>query len=339
MKKYQTKKHLPLTIAKEEGWSDSHKKTKRRYHNTSDEWRQDLFNLSDEKRTSEIFRYALEGNKKMIKALIKSAEEDYIKDVFDKDNNNALMYAIKGGNLETVKYLIELGYNMDYINKMGMSPLHLAIRKNRIDLVKVLLAADANLYIQNNNGETPLFEAVYEGNVEMLKFLNACGAKLNVRNKDGETPLIVASKAKHRQEVLLALLYMNVKIDDVDKDGRTAFIHAIINDNSGMMDILLKNKTDMNVVDKFGMNPVAYCAFTGNREALRVLIARGANFTNRNVKGKSPYEIARENNHSTCAEILAKAEKIMKANFPEMAKREMLKEFAHHNRVPNSCVK
>ena len=106
-----------------------------------------------------------------------------------------------------------------------------------------------------------------------------------------------------------------------------------------MIDILLKRGSDMNRADAFGNTPIMYCAKTGNREALRVLIARGANFQCKNSAGKDALDIAKESGFNGCAEILAKANRIMLSDMSDMDKKQALKEFAAHNRITNSCVR
>ena len=82
-----------------------------------------------------------------------------------------------------------------------------------------------------------------------------------------------------------------------------------------------------------------YCAKMGNREGIRVLISKGANVAVKNADGNTAKDIALKNCAHGSAEILAKAEKIIKSNLTDEQKIEQLKKFAKNNKVENSCAK
>ena len=120
---------------------------------------------------------------------------------------------------------------------------------------------------------------------------------------------------------------------------RTALMHAIKHDNRSAMDILMKQGANLNEKDKFGRTALMYCAKVGNREGIRVLISRGADIFSKDIEGKTAYDIAMFNCAHGSAEILAKAQKIMKSSLSEEEKAQELKKFAKHNKVENSCAK
>ena len=339
MKKYKTKKHLSLNITENEKWSENHRKQVRTYRNTNNNWRNELDKLNNDKRMQKLFQYSFEGNKKMVKALLNGAGEDFDLNYKDTDGNTALMYAIKGGNIETIKYLIERGAEINYINNLEISPLHLAVRKNRFDIVSALVDFGALLNIRGKFGETPIFDAVGEGNAKMVEALHLNGALINVKNNKGDTPLLVAVKSPKSQDCALTLLSLGASVEEENNNGQTPLIYSIHHKNNMMIDILLKRGADMNHADAFGNTPIMYCAKTGNREALRVLIARGADFTRKNKDGKDALEIAKESGFNGCAEILAKARRIIESNIAPKAKEQALKEFATHNKITNSCAR
>lgn len=339
MKKYKTKKHLSLDIAMNETWSQNHKKKSRTYNNTKNTWRKDLEAIGDEQRKQKLFQYALEGNKKMVRVLYEDVKDKFDLNFYDKDGNNLLMYAIKGGNIETVRYLVSRGIETDYVNALGLTPLHLAVRKNRMDLTAALVDGGADINIVGKNNEGPIFDAVKEGNAKMVEALYLNGAQINHKNDRGETPLHVATKDPRRQEVLLVLLALGANIEEGNNRGQTPLIYAIINENNPLIDILLKRGANMNHADAENNTPIMYCAKSGNREALRVLIARGADFLKYNNNGDRALNIALKNDYKTCAEILAKAERIMSSDLNSLQKKQELFKFATHNKVTNSCAR
>lgn len=336
-KKYSKKKHLPLKITSNETWEELHKKEVRTYRNTSANWKQQFISKPKEEQVRLMFKYALEGNKKMLKFLFENCDVDFT--VVDADGNTPLMFAVKSGSREAVEYVLNHGAEVNYLNNLGITPMHLATRKNSETLVRVLLEAGAYVDIEDAYFQTPLFDAVQENNAQMIKYLYVNEADVNHKNKDGKTPLMVASFNRHRQEAMCQLLRLGAEVNVVDNSGRSAFMHAINNNNGAMMDILLKAGAEINIADQDGYTPIMLCAKRGNREGLRVLIARGGDIFAKNDYGQSAYDIARACNNSTCAEILAKAERIYKSDVSEKDKQTKLAEFAKQNRMQNSCIR
>ncbi|MBQ7885130.1 MAG: ankyrin repeat domain-containing protein [Clostridia bacterium] len=336
-KKYSKKKHLPLKITSEETWAELHRKQVRTYNNTSANWKQNFVAKPKEEQIRLMFKYALDGNKKMLKFIYQNCDIDF--NITDADGNTPLMFAVKSGSREAVEYVLNNGANVNYLNNLGITPLHLATRKNSQTLVRVLLEFGAFVDIEDAYMQTPIFDAVQENNAEMIKYLFANGASINHQNKDGKTPLMVASFNRHRQEAMCQLLRLGAEVNTTDKTGRTAFMHAINNNNGAMMDILLKAGATINICDQDGYTPIMLCAKRGNREGLRVLIARGGDIFAKNDFGQTAYDIARACNNTTCAEILAKAERIYKSGAtPEQIKAQ-LAVFATQNRMNNSCIR
>lgn len=335
-KKYSKKKHLPLKVSSTENWEELHH-TPRTYRNTNANWKINFMNLPQEEKDKLMFKYALLGNKKMLKFLYENCNCDF--NTYDNDGNTPLMFTVKSGSREATEYVLNHGAITDYKNNFGVTPLHLATRKNSETLVRVLLEHGADVNIEDAYNQTPIYDAVQENNATMINYLYTNGAKINYQNKEGRTPLMVAAFDRHRQEVLCELIRLGADVNVSDNSSKTAFMHAINNNNGAMMDILLKAGSLINVADINGHTPIMYCAKRGNREGLRVLIARGGDVFATNSNGQTAYDIARKCKNPTCAEILAKAQRIYNSDLTDKQKIEELKKFATHNRMQNSCIR
>lgn len=340
MSKYKHKKHLSLQIAETERWSKYNHKQQRTYRTVDDNWKEDLNLIPGAKKLELFYKYAFEGNKKMLKYIFESEGNAFDINSFDKDHNNVLMYAVKSGKKEVVKYLLEIGVNPNYINNLGFSPFHLAVRKNRFDLVATLFDSGASIDILDVDGQTAIFDAVCENNPKMILCLEMNGADVNQKNNEGLTPLMISAHNAKRQEAMLQLLCLGVDVNVVDSTGKNAFMHAIMHENNPMMDILLKHGTNINARDNKFKTALMYCAKTGNREGLRVLIARGADIFAKDIHGKTALDHAKKYGFKTCEEVLTKAEKICKnEDLTAEEKIMLLKQFARHNKVANSCAR
>lgn len=358
--KYNSKKH-PVENVLGPHFSE-HIKHQRTYRNTPSNW----LDLEEQKERSEknedLLKYAFEGNKKLVKIALTTGIKAEINAV-DENGNNALIYAVYSADLATVKFLLNYhkddeGFeiegvdpiNINHLNNEGLSALHLAVQLNNPRIVKELLSAGISANIVGNYVETPIFIATRQDNSEMIGILKENGAYLDAVNREGHTPLIVAAQNRNRQEAFLKLLELGADMLARDFNGRNAFMHSANNNCSVMMDIMLKRTPNfaemVNNQDNDGVSTMMILAKRGNREALRVLIARGANPFLKDNEGNMAVDYAIKYGNPTCKEILQKTQRIYeKANLIEnkTEKQAYLKsalgEFAKQNRVQNSCIK
>lgn len=338
--KYSKKKHLSLDICQNENWAKYNHKQNRTYRNVPANWREKLAELSAEQKSELFFKYALEGNKKMLKAIYSADGEPLNINAKDRDNNNALMFAIKSGDRDTVEYLLSIGIETDYINTIGFSPMHLAVRKNDLNLVALLVDNNADINIQDKLGRAPIFDAVCENNGKMINALAINGMFVDTTDNHGTTPLMIAVEDQSRQESFIALINLGADVNAKDNNGKNALMRAIEHENNAMMDMLFKSGIDIDAIDRNFMTAVHHCAKMGNREALRILISKGADIFCRDKKGRTAIDIAKQYKNYGCAEILTKAQGIYyNQSLGLDQKMQMLKEFGKHNKVINSCVR
>ena len=135
--------------------------------------------------------------------------------------NNALMVAVKSGDLEEVKHLIRCGADIDTLIKYHCTPLFVAVWENHWDIVKYLVDKRANLEtVDLFTGHTPLWMVAYNENVEMLQYFVSKGAKVDAQDFWGRTPLHVAAW-KINLELVQMLVDLGASIDATDDDGLT----------------------------------------------------------------------------------------------------------------------
>ena len=305
-------------------------------------------------------KFSYFGNKKRVSiALSKGANINFI----DENGNNALILAVFAREYELVKFLANYHKNekgkvipeiepidVNWKNKDGISALHLAIKLKNYRIAEILLRAGANPNLEDRFGETPIFNAVREDEPDLIELLLVYGADINHKNREGQTSLIVSAQNRKRQQAMLSLIKNGADLYATDNNKRNCLMHAANNDNGAMMDIILKavdyDTNFLNSVDINKTSTMMICAKRGNREAVRVLLSRGANpfLLDNNGKGASDY--AKKNGNHTCFEIIEKAKRIhLKANEIENGKqREMflkteLEKIGKQNRVQNSCQK
>jgi ankyrin repeat protein len=126
------------------------------------------------------------------------------KDARDSAGNTPLLEAIRQGNDEVTRALIEAGCKLDVQNSDGDSIAHLAAREGRDLLLRFInrSALDAsegktgiNVDLQNKEGDTALHVAQANGNSNVIAVLKQLGAKEDVKNNKGKIWSAVEVKA------------------------------------------------------------------------------------------------------------------------------------------------
>jgi ankyrin repeat protein len=125
-----------------------------------------------------------------------------------QNKNTALLSAAKYGNLELVKYLVEI-YKAKINHKFhdGATPLMRACYYGYLHVVKYLLSKGALLEERNNRNENPLYIASFRGYEDIVKILIEHGANVNSEDNDGDTPLTVA--CYENKAIIIPLLLDN----------------------------------------------------------------------------------------------------------------------------------
>jgi serine/threonine-protein phosphatase 6 regulatory ankyrin repeat subunit B len=165
------------------------------------------------------------------------------------DTRYAFTLASGNGHLEILKLILasdKLSYE-SYLNKN--SAFISALENNKSEIVKFLIENGADINSTNYKGSTSLFLATMNKNEKIIKFLIDKGAKYQ-HNKDKNTPLIYASQKGYNEVV--ELLIEHSKIDDIDKEGKTALIYACLNHHFDIAKFLLSNGADRNIIDRSG---------------------------------------------------------------------------------------
>ena len=105
-----------------------------------------------------------------------------------------LLDAVRRRDLGTVKELIALGANVNYISRGDGSPLIIAARTGQADTVRALLAAGADPSLAVRGDGDPLIQASQAGRLDIVRALVERGANVDSFVPSDETPLIGAAR-------------------------------------------------------------------------------------------------------------------------------------------------
>ncbi|XP_078666273.1 uncharacterized protein LOC144908504 [Branchiostoma floridae x Branchiostoma belcheri] len=135
----------------------------------------------------------------------------------------------------------------------------------KLDMVELLVEKGASLNLQEgaSTKEYPLWYAARSGNVSLASFLVEKGASVKQTNANGTTPLHKAMEVGDREA--------SVKLTE----------------------LFLAHGAEVNAKNRWGNTPAHLAARCNNVDAMRALIASGADTTCKNNEGNTVYDRAR----------------------------------------------
>lgn len=237
--------------------------------------------------------------------LMKEIRRDYPQLVFAKEGlgRTALDMALCFGNIETVQYLLELGFTPE--KHMDPRTMTEAALKGRIEAVKWMAENGAEIEWTNAEENTfpglrkpmqPLYGAVCKGHLEVARYLIQQGANVRHPTHEFETTLFAAISGN--VELFQLLIDHGAKVDALNEKSQTVLHMAASIKPIEMLTYLLKNfkdQVDVNAVCAEGSTALGVAVLNGNLEAAKMLIEAGADLE----RAKEPLPISATRSTST----------------------------------------
>ena len=223
------------------------------------------------------------------------------------DGSTPLQWAVYNGDVAEVRRLLRAGATIALANDYGASPMTLAAEVANTDILKVLLEAGANVDSPNPEGQTALMAVSRTGNVEAAKLLLDHGATVDAKEKwGGQTALMWASARRHPEMMqLLISKGADVNAASIDRDyqrhvtaegrpksldsgGLTPLLYAARENCIACVEVLLKNKADIDLPDPDGVSPLLVAIMNANWDLAKQLILAGADPDQWDIFGETP---------------------------------------------------
>ncbi|MCF8462942.1 MAG: ankyrin repeat domain-containing protein [Rickettsiaceae bacterium] len=154
------------------------------------------------------------------------------KNITNSDFRHELLKAVRDGNEQMVKSLLDEGVDVNTIDEYGVTALMNAILFKNVGVVKVLLDNGADVNMSNNSAETALTYAIKDKNKEIVKLLLEFGADINKGKGDlYNGNLLVNDKILGDKEMLEFLSAkgsnVNLLINTTDNEGKTLLVYKV----------------------------------------------------------------------------------------------------------------
>jgi ankyrin repeat protein len=239
----------------------------------------------------------------------------------DKSYDRLLPYAVAWREPRFGNLLLEQKADVNERDRFGLTPLHIAADLGDIAKGRLLLDFKADVNAETEDGATPLFFAMVRGHPDFCRFLREHGARLDMHTACG---------LGLRHEVA-AFLKGNPTLANIPdrRLGRTPLFWAVRNGDPELVKSLLARGASVNVrapsiivwgnvvagPDVFekqlppgrGVTPLHVAAESESTEAVRLLLANGADPNARDEDGRSPLLRALLHQHAAIVKLLVKA--------------------------------
>ena len=230
----------------------------------------------------EISKIIRRGDLGEIKNLIKE-DPGLINRSIDSYGWTPLIHAVESKNLETVKYFIKNGADINKKSKTGWSPLSRAVEINDKVIVTYLLTLDPQLPLKGKSGIAFVHKAARGGFSKLTELL----------------------------------INEGVEISSKDKVGNTLLHSATIGGLDVVCKMLINKGCDVNKKNNYELAPLHFAAIFGKLNVVKTLVKNNAKIDIKSFLGKTPLHFAVKNSFNEVAGYLSKKNAIKnKYKFP-----------------------
>lgn len=221
-----------------------------------------------------------------------------------------LFDAVSNNDIEQIKELLELGFDINQPTEDGYTALMNAAAEGHLGIVKLLVEAGANANIVTFDGEESALAMAALGNwYEIYEYLVP---STSAENKVRADKLALTTAAIDGEPSTITFLIqqganLDVQLQNEEGDGETALIIASRFSNVQYVKALVEFGADLNVKDNLGRTALMKAAtFRNSTESgirriiekklkiVRLLVEAGADLSLKDSEGKTVFDLATE---------------------------------------------
>ena len=262
-----------------------------------------LLEKTDKYKRTALHSAARYGAGTVVKYLIEKGADITAK---DESGNTPLHLAAMYSHDKVIEFLAGKNADINATNIDGQSTMYLASYYGSTNAMGILLSKNADMSIKDKDGNSILHIATLFGNVDKINEILKYNPPINMGNKTGTTPLHLAVRSSNSDKLVEYLIEKGADPAVIDSTGKNALFLTGPFDTK-ITELLLKKGIKINAKDKEG-NTVLHSSLmminnfrkfdpeVSNRmkDKLKLFIQYGADPTIKNLKGKSPLDIANE---------------------------------------------
>ncbi|XP_059487008.1 serine/threonine-protein phosphatase 6 regulatory ankyrin repeat subunit A-like [Neocloeon triangulifer] len=264
---------------------------------------QDL-NLNGEGQNSKLQEAAEEGNWKVVESLLEGGAKPTGKFI---NGWTLLHYAVKSGNLETIRLALKLKCLISEQTLAGSTALHLAAAFAGEDICEFLIKNGIDHKAVNRNGMNAMHVACRKGNLECLKYLlgQAKLFNLNKKTPQKETALHLATKSGNLSVIKFLMSFSGVSCNAPDLKGCTPFLLAASSADVEVIRFFIEHGADLASTTSEGRNALHLACQEGKVENVDFLLSTGQfDLAKKDLEGYQAIHIATIEEHCNVIDLL-----------------------------------
>lgn len=193
-------------------------------------------------------------------------------------DKESFIESARRGDLEGVKSFLDSGLDpntRDPRDKENSTVLMVAAMVGQTKVIELLLDHRADVDARTNHGRTALMWGAWRGRNEAVKALLAKGADINAVDDAGVSALFLSIGA-NQPAVVKTLVANGARTDITPESSRSLWGFALHSKCNECIEALLDGRTDVNAKDRFGRTPLMLAVDAGRLDAMKILLAKGA---------------------------------------------------------------
>ncbi|XP_014365165.2 fibronectin type 3 and ankyrin repeat domains 1 protein [Papilio machaon] len=172
------------------------------------------------------------GYIKQLQAMLEERPE--LIDIVPSNGLSPLATAVRKGDVNIVRFLLQAGADVGRPLAAGQTPLHLAVLAGHLPIIDLLLDNGADLQSRDMNGLRAEHYAADSGRVQVVRHVLARGGDINVRDHNGWTPLFRAICQGASTELVAELVARGSDVAVRDRAGLALLDAArLLRDHNG----------------------------------------------------------------------------------------------------------
>lgn len=254
-------------------------------------------------RDTALHKAVLLGNKEMAEFLLQRGADPNIPDA---SQSTPLHLAARAGHKALCELLLKSKANPNARGEnyggqefniqnyhWNSTPLHIAVRRGFKAVAETLLDHGADIEAANSGGATPLLVAIIGGRPELAKFL--VGRKANLKTRDNLKQFPLQLAVSQGESLVKLLLELGADVNQADSAGGDTALHtAILQNNIGVLRLLLAAKPNLEARNAAGFAPLTLAVNLESLAVARLLLEAGAavNSPERSLDGGTALHLA-----------------------------------------------
>ena len=211
-----------------------------------------------------------------------------------------LANAVSSGSISAASLLLDRGASLHGVAaRQGDTALHVAVMSTNMETLKFLLESGANVEILDSFGNTPLYRALERHNGDATQILLKYGATAEPSFQPGEgvkkhgiaKSVLHYALSNRAGKLVPLLLEHNVQIEAKNRHGMTPFLHAASCGSVVALEALRAAGCDIHARDQ-KQRTALHQAVEGGPDAVEMVLGLGLDPNARDVEGKTPLHLA-----------------------------------------------